>query len=187
MSVTDGSYTRIDAKKHTLTPITTGTSVLGVKYKGGVMIAADCLGSYGSLARFRSLTRIYKVNDQCVVAGSGDYADFQYIMDMLKELQMEYEIAHDGHKLTPKAVHSFLTRILYNRRSNMNPLWNQLVIAGVDDEGLQTLGMYVHIYIYIYVVCVCIYVYDYELLLQGVYVCVYVYMDLNGIEGVLSH
>lgn len=140
MSITNGSYTRIDSKQHTLTPIVTGTSVLGVKYKGGVMIAADCLGSYGSLARFRDISRIYKVNDHCIVAGSGDYADFQYIMDMLKELQMEHEIVHDGYKLTPKAVHSFLERVLYNRRSKMNPLWNQLVIAGVDDDGNQTLG-----------------------------------------------
>ena len=31
----------------------TGTSILAVKYNGGIMMAADTLGSYGSLARFR--------------------------------------------------------------------------------------------------------------------------------------
>lgn len=39
----------------------TGTSVLGVKFKGGVIIAADMLGSYGSLARFRNISRLMKV------------------------------------------------------------------------------------------------------------------------------
>lgn len=39
----------------------TGTSVLGVKFNGGVIIAADMLGSYGSLARFRNISRLMKV------------------------------------------------------------------------------------------------------------------------------
>ena len=39
----------------------TGTSVIGVKFTGGVVIAADMLGSYGSLARFRNISRLMKV------------------------------------------------------------------------------------------------------------------------------
>lgn len=42
-------------------PMVTGTSVLGVKFTGGVVIAADMLGSYGSLARFRNISRLMKV------------------------------------------------------------------------------------------------------------------------------
>ena len=41
-------------------------------------------GSYGSLARFRSVSRVRKVTDSCVVAASGDYADFQFL-DRLTE------------------------------------------------------------------------------------------------------
>ena len=62
----------------------TGTSVVGVTFDKGVMLAADTLGSYGSLARFRSISRMRKVTDSCAVAASGDYADFQY-MDRLFE------------------------------------------------------------------------------------------------------
>lgn len=39
------------------------------------------------MARFRSVSRIYTMNKQTVVAASGDYADFQYIMQDLTELQ----------------------------------------------------------------------------------------------------
>jgi len=39
----------------------TGTSVLGLAFKDGVVIAADKLGSYGSMARFRNISRILKV------------------------------------------------------------------------------------------------------------------------------
>lgn len=47
----------------------TGTSVLGVKFNGGVIIAADMLGSYGSLARFRNISRLMKVTQRPHVGG----------------------------------------------------------------------------------------------------------------------
>ncbi len=37
--------------KATTSPIVTGSSVLGIKYRDGVMMAADTLGSYGSMVR----------------------------------------------------------------------------------------------------------------------------------------
>jgi 20S proteasome subunit beta 7 len=63
----------------------TGTSVLGIKFDGGVMLAADTLGSYGSMARFRSLPRLCGVGDFTCIGGSGDMSDFQYISSHLQE------------------------------------------------------------------------------------------------------
>ena len=37
-------YANEDPKQHTLSPVVTGTSVLAIKYKDGVMMAADTLG-----------------------------------------------------------------------------------------------------------------------------------------------
>lgn len=50
------------------------------------MIAADTLGSYGSLARFRDISRIMKVNDSTIMSASGDYADYQYIKAVLEQI-----------------------------------------------------------------------------------------------------
>ena len=44
-------------------------------------------GSYGSLARFRSLSRVHKANDSTIVAASGDFADYQYIERLLDKLK----------------------------------------------------------------------------------------------------
>ena len=33
----------------------------------------------------------------------------------------------------PKSLYSWCTRVLYNKRSNFDPLWNRLVIGGVQD------------------------------------------------------
>ncbi len=36
-------------------------------------------------------------------------------------------------------MQSYLTRVMYNRRNKMNPLWNTLCVAGFED-GQPTLG-----------------------------------------------
>ncbi|XP_047460716.1 proteasome subunit beta type-4 [Mugil cephalus] len=116
--------------RHTLNPMVTGTSVLGVKFSGGVVIAADMLGSYGSLARFRNISRLMKVNNNTILGASGDYADYQYLKQVIEQMVIDEELLGDGHSYSPKAVHSWLTRVMYNRRSKMNPLWNTVVIGG---------------------------------------------------------
>lgn len=39
----------------------------------------------------------------------------------------------DGRELTAEEVHNYLTRVMYNRRNKGNPLWNSIVVAGVED------------------------------------------------------
>ncbi|XP_036761028.2 proteasome subunit beta type-4 [Manis pentadactyla] len=114
----------------TQSPMVTGTSVLGVKFEGGVVIAADMLGSYGSLARFRNISRIMQVNKSTMLGASGDYADFQYLKQVLGQMVIDEELLGDGHSYSPRAIHSWLTRAMYSRRSKMNPLWNTMVIGG---------------------------------------------------------
>ncbi|NXF00176.1 PSB4 protein, partial [Menura novaehollandiae] len=111
-------------------PMVTGTSVLGLKFSGGVILAADTVGSYGSLARFRGISRLHKVNESTVLGASGDYADFQHLRQVLEQMVIDEELLGDGHSSSPRAIHSWLTRVMYNRRSKINPLWNTVVIGG---------------------------------------------------------
>ncbi|XP_008826446.1 proteasome subunit beta type-4 [Nannospalax galili] len=142
---TSGSLTDPTSALHdcpvtrTQNPMVTGTSVLGVKFDGGVVIAADMLGSYGSLARFRNISRIMRVNDSTMLGASGDYADFQYLKQVLGQMVIDEELLGDGHSYSPRAIHSWLTRAMYSRRSKMNPLWNTMVIGGYAD-GESFLG-----------------------------------------------
>ncbi|NWH76197.1 PSB4 protein, partial [Piaya cayana] len=117
-------------RARTLSPMVTGTSVLGVKFDGGVIIAADMMGSYGFLARFRNISRLLKVNDTTMLGASGDYADFQYLKQIIDQMVIDEELLGDGHSYSPKAIHSWLTRVMYNRRCKINPLWNTVVVGG---------------------------------------------------------
>jgi len=126
-----GSYEE-DPRKRTTDPIVTGTSVLAIKYDGGVMMAADTLASYGSLARYRNVQRIQTISNNTLIGAGGEYSDFQELMMTLDDLVRQDENANDGHHLQPKEFFSYLTRVMYNRRNKFDPLFNQLVVAGVS-------------------------------------------------------
>ncbi|KAL7752045.1 Proteasome subunit beta type-7 [Sorochytrium milnesiophthora] len=129
------------AGPHTRTqePVVTGTSVVAIKYKDGVMMTTDCLASYGSLARFRDVERMTAVGDNTVVGVSGDISDYQYIQHLLEALMIDQYESDDGHKLGPENVHEYLSRIMYHRRNQFNPLWNTLVVGGIKG-GKRFLG-----------------------------------------------
>jgi 20S proteasome subunit beta 7 len=98
-------------------PYVTGTSVLGMTFKDGVIIACDTLGAYGSTKRYKSFQRLHKVNDACVLAAGGELSDFQYVAKLLQELADDDFCMDDGHRLKPAEVYSYLTRVMYNRRN----------------------------------------------------------------------
>lgn len=59
--------------------------MLGLIFEGGVMLAADTLGSYGSLAKFRDIERVIKVNDSTILGATGDIADFQHLKSIIDQ------------------------------------------------------------------------------------------------------
>lgn len=130
-----------DPSSHTQQPIVTGTSVLGLRYKDGVMLATDTLASYGSLARFMDIQRISAFGQNTLIGASGDMSDWQYVQHMLDKLMLREENAADGHNLSPAQIYAYLARVMYGRRSKIDPLWNSFVLGGVDPkDGKPFLG-----------------------------------------------
>lgn len=120
-----------DPRKHTTSPIVTGTSVVACKYNGGVMMAADTLASYGSMARFKEVERVTKIND-ILVAADGDISDYGHIKTVLRQLEVDEKCIADGINYTPKQIYAIMSGMLYQRRTKMNPLWNNIVVAGME-------------------------------------------------------
>mmetsp|Transcript_20042 Transcript_20042/g.34489 ORF Transcript_20042/g.34489 Transcript_20042/m.34489 type:complete len:270 (+) Transcript_20042:114-923(+) len=128
------------ANERTTRPITTGTSVLGIKYRNGVMLAADTLCSYGSLAKYKNVKRLLGINSRTLIGASGEISDLQSISELLKANALEdrctadslYE--EDNNEECAKEVWSYLRAVMYNRRNKMNPLWNDVVVAGFKQE-----------------------------------------------------
>ncbi|KAG4305261.1 hypothetical protein PORY_001431 [Pneumocystis oryctolagi] len=121
---------------HTLKPILTGTSVLGLKFKDGVMLAADNLASYGSLARFDDVERLFPVG-MTVVGVSGEISDFQYLKRLLESFMIKEKNYEDGHTLCASHIYEYLSQVFYNRRTKMNPLLNSCVVGGLNPENVS--------------------------------------------------
>uniref|UniRef100_A0A6P7G9K1 Proteasome subunit beta n=1 Tax=Diabrotica virgifera virgifera TaxID=50390 RepID=A0A6P7G9K1_DIAVI len=124
---------------HTQSPVTTSTSVLAITYDKGVLITGDLVASYGSLARYRNCPRVIKVNQNIILGAGGDYADFQYVKSFIEQKIIDEECIDDGLKMKPKSLYCWLTRVMYQRRSKLDPFWNNLVIGGIQD-GVPFLG-----------------------------------------------
>ena len=52
---------------------------------------------------------------------------------MLCIFRIDEECLNDGFTYTPKQLYSWLTRVMYNRRSKFNPLWNTVIVGGVEN------------------------------------------------------
>merc|ERR1711871_764338 len=105
-------------------------SVLALKFNGGVMVAADTLGNYGGTAKIHAIDRIFAVSEDTIVGAGGDLADIQNTMQTIDELMVEEYCTDDGNKMSPASLHSYLTRIMHHRRTKMNPIFVNLVLAG---------------------------------------------------------
>ena len=108
-------------------------------FDDGVIIAADSLASYGSMARFTKCPRVKSVNSNTILGAGGDYADFQHVWKSIEQKQIEQESAMDDESSGPLELHSWLTRVQYNKRCDFNPYWVEWVVGGLQD-GVPFLG-----------------------------------------------
>ncbi|EDO05803.2 Proteasome subunit family protein [Babesia bovis T2Bo] len=117
----------------------TGAAVVGMKFDGGVLLAADTKYSYGRQNRTNNVQRIEKLAKDTIFCTSGDVADHQYITQLLQATvrreMLDNNNDHASCHLGPEALHNYLGRVFYARRSKMNPLWNSAIVAGVSQNG----------------------------------------------------
>ena len=90
--------------------------------------------SYGSLARFTDVKRLRPFNATTVIGIGGDVSDMQYIDRLLNSLDVTENYGSSGHILNAKNLHTYLSKIMYKRRSDVNPLWNLILVAGLDGD-----------------------------------------------------
>lgn len=86
------------------------------------------------MARFDDVQRLHPVGNFTCVAAGGDLSDYQQLQHMLDTLTVKQSQLDDGHELRTSQVFEYITRIMYNRRSKMNPLWNSLLVAGWEQS-----------------------------------------------------
>ena len=59
----------------------------------------------------------------------------QYIDRMLNALDVDENYSSEGHSLNAENLHTYLSKVMYKRRTDINPLWNVILVAGLDGDG----------------------------------------------------
>lgn len=82
------------------------------------------------------MKRLRKFNDLAVVGFGGDVSDMQYLDRLLLSLATNenYSSADPETRLTANNLHTYISKVMYKRRSDFNPLWNAVLVAGLNDE-----------------------------------------------------
>lgn len=91
--------------------------------------------SYGSLARFTDVKRLRTFGDSTVIGFGGDVSDMQYIDRLLESIDIKENYSNHGNMLNAKNIHTYMSKVFYKRRSEINPLWNHILVAGYDGTG----------------------------------------------------
>ncbi len=104
-------------------------------------LTIEFTASYGSLARFTDVKRLRTFADTSIIGFGGDVSDMQYLDRLLASLDTQENYSSTGHTLNAKNLHTYLSKVLYKRRSDFNPLWNMLLVAGLDEDGEPFLSL----------------------------------------------
>jgi 20S proteasome subunit beta 7 len=96
------------------------------------------------ISEYPDVNRVEKLTEGIVLAGTGEYADFQEATRKMNELTRESESYDDNIHFTVKDYANYLSRICYEKRNNQNPYYNNFVIAGFEngESFLATVDMY---------------------------------------------
>lgn len=63
-------------------------------------------------------------------------SDYQALQHMLDSITIKQSQLEDGHQLRTSQIFEYLGRVMYNRRTKMDPLWNSLLVAGWETNKL---------------------------------------------------
>ena len=118
----------------------TGTSILGIVCKDGIVMAADRQATAGNIIMNKKEEKVFPVNDYLIVAGCGIAADIHRVP---KLLSAELKLKHLKSKTRPniKQAVSLLGHMSYNgiRQPSMIPQQAGFLMGGFNEDGTTEL------------------------------------------------
>uniref|UniRef100_A0A7S1A9S0 Proteasome subunit beta n=1 Tax=Noctiluca scintillans TaxID=2966 RepID=A0A7S1A9S0_NOCSC len=113
--------------------VSTGTTILAVKFSGGVVLCADSRTSTGDYVANRASRKISKVTDRICVLRSGSAADTQALTQYVAHYLSIHEM-DIGTMPTVKTCATLFKELAYG---NKDRLLAGLIVAGWDKRGGQ--------------------------------------------------
>jgi len=96
-----------------------GTTLIAIRYKDGVIVAADSQTSSGSYISNRASNKISVISDYIICLRSGSSADTQNMVDLVKNVVLKEQLEKDMG-LEVRAVAQLFRNLCYQRNLNSN-------------------------------------------------------------------
>jgi proteasome beta subunit len=119
-----------------------GTTTVALRYKGGVVAAADKRASMGSFVASKKAEKLHELNKHTVATIAGMVSDAQYLVNLTRANINLYELGR-GYAPTTKMAGNLLASIMYEQYRSYFPYWVNMMVCGLDNEGphVYTLDM----------------------------------------------
>jgi len=114
----------------------TGTSILGIVCKDGIVMAADRRVTAGNLVVSKNFKKVIKINDYLVISWTGSVADAQ-IISKIVPAELRLKELRSKQRSTVKEAANLVANIAYRgiRQPTMIPFIAGTLIAGYNEDG----------------------------------------------------
>jgi proteasome beta subunit len=112
--------------------VKTGTTILGLVCKDGVVIATERRATMGTLIAHKATKKLYKIDDHLALATAGLVGDLQILARYLSAEANLYRLKRDT-QIPIQSAATLMSNILNQRK--FYPYYVQLILGGWDASG----------------------------------------------------
>lgn len=118
----------------------TGTSILGIVCKDGIVMAADKRATAGNIIMNKNERKVIQLNDYLVISGCGIAADIKRVPKLLAA-ELRLKELRTKKRPTVKEAASLLTNMSYSgiRQPSMIPQQAGFLLSGFNEDGTYEL------------------------------------------------
>jgi 20S proteasome subunit beta 2 len=118
----------------------TGTTIVGCIFDGGVVIAADTRATSGDIVADKNCQKLHYIAPQIWCAGAGTAADTEFTTALVSS-QLELHSLSTGRKPRVIACMTLLKQHLFRHQGHIGAY---LIVAGVDPTGTHLFTVHAH-------------------------------------------
>ena len=115
-----------------------GTTTIGVVCKDGVILASDTRVTLGTFVAHKKGKKIYKIDDHLAMTISGNVADAQRTVDILRANAQLYKL-NTGYPMPVSAAARLVANLFFSSR--LFPMIAQVLVGGVDATGSHVFSL----------------------------------------------
>ncbi|XP_017009041.2 proteasome subunit beta type-7 isoform X1 [Drosophila takahashii] len=118
--------------------IRTGTSIVGIIYKDGVILGADTRATEGPIVSDKNCSKIHHLQNHIYCCGAGTAADTE-MMTLMTSSELDMHQLNTGRQVPVVCASMLLRRTLFRYQGHIGAA---LVMGGVDRTGPQIYCIY---------------------------------------------